>query len=206
MRSPTGAVAPSTIHTDRLELRPLRTGDAAAVLEFRGDPDSTRFLSHPPLSPTENTDRLTELVHLGEASTSTLFTVGWAVVLRGSATLIGDCRTWNSSATLVDGKIARGRIEPGQASLGYILHPDYRGQGYAREAVGALITWLFTEKDIRTILAGVYEPNVASARLLRSLGFQQDLYLTAGQDQAGKGLPSLRFRLDRPVAVAKSGS
>jgi RimJ/RimL family protein N-acetyltransferase len=50
---------------------------------------------------------------------------------------------------------------------------EARGQGYAREALGALLAGLFT-RGLHRVEAEVYEFNHASLRLLQGLGFQQE--------------------------------
>jgi RimJ/RimL family protein N-acetyltransferase len=184
------------IRTDRLTLRLLTGADAAALHRFRGDSEATRFLSHPALTVEENRRRLEQHLAQAEASNSEWFNYGWAIILTESGEIIGDARTWNSTALPVAGVLPPGNLPVNQASLGYVLHPDHHRQGYGREAAGALVGWLFGTRGIGTVFAGVYEPNIASASLLRSLGFTQDRHFPVEQDKTGKGLPSLRFRLD----------
>lgn len=193
---PRETIAP--LATERLTLRLLSRSDAAALHRFRGDPGATRFLSHRPLTAEANSRRLEERLAKAEASTSEWFNYGWAIILTESGEIIGDGRTWNSSALPVAGVLPLGSLPVDQASLGYVLHPDHHRQGYGREAAGALVRWLFGARGISTVFAGVYEPNIASVSLLRSLGFTQDRHFPAEQDKTGKGLPSLRFRLDGP--------
>jgi len=184
--------------TDRLVLRLVEGSDESAIHSYRSNPAATRYLSHEPLSVEANRERLTELLALAEASTSTWFNYCWAITLRQSGEVIGDARTWNSTAVSDPGVLAPGKHPAGQAALAYVLHPDYQHQGYGREAAAALVTWLFTRRGINAVAAAVYEPNSPSIRLLRSLGFQSDPVLPADRDRAGKGLPLLMFRLDRP--------
>jgi len=186
------AATPAPIRTERLTLRPLTADDGGALLRFRGDPDATRYLSHAALSPEENAARLRTALAAADTSTAEWFNFGWAIQLRATGEVIGDGRTWNAAEPP-----APGRIPADSASLGYILHPEHHGLGLGREAAGALVGWLFS-RGIRTVFAGVYEPNLPSQRLLESLGFQPDRYFTAAEDTAGKALPSWRYRLDRP--------
>ena len=187
------AAAPAPIRTARLTLRPLAADDDGALLRFRGDPDATRYLSHAALSPEENTARVLKVLAASAASTPDWFNFGWVIELEATGEIIGDARTWNSDSPPVPGK-----IPADTASLGYILHPDHHGLGLGGEAAAALVEWLFTARGSRTVFAGVYEPNLASRRLLESLGFRPVRYFTAAQDSAGKKLPSWRYRLDRP--------
>jgi len=184
--------------TERLELRPLTEADADALRGLRGNPDAVRFLSHQPLSAGKTDQLLADLLTRAERSTAACFHVGWAVVLRSSGAMIGDGRTWNTAEPPLPGS-----LPDRYASLGYLLHPDHHGNGYGTETAAALVRWLFTERGIDTIYAGVYEANTPSRRLLERLGFVRDHYFTASQDGHGKGLASCRYRLDRAAWSAR---
>lgn len=184
--------------TERLVLRLVEASDADAIHRYRGNPAITRYLSHGPLTGMENSDRLTEVLALRAASTSKWFNYGWAITLRTSGEFIGDARTWNTAALGADGLLSPGRHPAHHAALGYVLHPDHQHRGYGREAAQALVNWLFGVRRISTVVAGAYEPNTPSIRLLRSLGFQQDPVNPVDQDTANKGYPLLMFRLDSP--------
>ncbi|MGE0743462.1 MAG: GNAT family N-acetyltransferase [Hyphomonadaceae bacterium] len=71
------------------------------------------------------------------------------------------------------------RFEPslradGEFEIGYGVARSRRRQGYAVEAVGAVIDWLFEEAGAETILAGCDSRNLGSVRTLRRLGFWLD--------------------------------
>ncbi|MGZ3496063.1 MAG: GNAT family N-acetyltransferase [Vulcanimicrobiaceae bacterium] len=57
------------------------------------------------------------------------------------------------------------------ALVAYATYPGYQRRGYAREAVAALIEHLFEAHDLERILAEMDVRNVASYRLVESLGF-----------------------------------
>ena len=56
--------------------------------------------------------------------------------------------------------------------MGYALHPDYHNQGYATEAFGAVIEHLFS-KGFEVILAGAFEENTASMRVMEKCGMKR---------------------------------
>lgn len=56
--------------------------------------------------------------------------------------------------------------------MGYALHPDYYNQGYATEAFGAVIEHLFS-KGFEVILAGAFEENTASMRVMEKSGMKR---------------------------------
>ncbi|MBL8536192.1 MAG: GNAT family N-acetyltransferase [Hyphomonadaceae bacterium] len=62
----------------------------------------------------------------------------------------------------------------GEMEIGYSVAPSRRRQGYAVEATGAILDWLFAESEVETIVAGCHRANVASVRTLRRLGFWLD--------------------------------
>jgi hypothetical protein len=71
------------------------------------------------------------------------------------------------------------RFEPvfgarGEVEIGYSIARSRRRQGYAVEAAGVLIDWLFAEGGAETIIAGCDYRNRASVKTLRRLGFWLD--------------------------------
>lgn len=59
----------------------------------------------------------------------------------------------------------------GTVEIGYGLNPAYWGQGYASEAVGALLAFLLAQPTVRRITAETLIDNQASMRVLEKLGF-----------------------------------
>jgi [ribosomal protein S5]-alanine N-acetyltransferase len=58
--------------------------------------------------------------------------------------------------------------------LGYSVALGWRRQGYAVEAAGAVLDWLFEEGDAKAAIAGCARRNLASVKTLRKLGFWLD--------------------------------
>jgi len=57
--------------------------------------------------------------------------------------------------------------------IGFLLHPDCWRQGLAREALEAVIPWLFTRHAVTTLTAEADPRNAASLGLLGRLGFTE---------------------------------
>ena len=53
--------------------------------------------------------------------------------------------------------------------LGYLIHPDYHGQGYMTEALTALIPDLFA-RGFDEVVCGAFEENPASLRVMEKAG------------------------------------
>jgi RimJ/RimL family protein N-acetyltransferase len=66
------------------------------------------------------------------------------------------------------GDLSNGR----QAMIGYTLAKHFQGNGYAFEAVTAMLDHAFGEWDMHRIAADTDPRNVASIRLLKRLGFR----------------------------------
>lgn len=59
----------------------------------------------------------------------------------------------------------------GWANLGYWIHPDHQGNGYATEAVRLLVSYGFNELRLHRISATIATPNTASTQVVKKLGF-----------------------------------
>ena len=74
-----------------------------------------------------------------------------------------------------------------RACLGYDLMPDYWGNGYASEAVEAMIGSTQREYNLRRIQAEVMPENSTSVRLLERIGFQCEGLLKQYEKWGAKG-------------------
>jgi RimJ/RimL family protein N-acetyltransferase len=89
--------------------------------------------------------------------------------------------------------------------LGYMLHPEHWGRGYAPEAAQALLDAAFTYSAVPEVAASTHITNAASRRVLEKCGFRH----------VGSGLQNLparggmvatdHFLLDRKTWAALSG-
>lgn len=75
--------------------------------------------------------------------------------------LIGDVAVWLDD----DGTVAM---------IGYTLDPLHQGRGYATEAVGAVVDWLFLRRRVHRVAATIDPRNLASARVLERCGFRYE--------------------------------
>lgn len=135
--------------TVRFDLRPLGRADAAALLPTLSDPAQCRFLSRPAFA---DEDQL------------------WAWL----ADPDWSGRTWiaeDSRGEVAGRFIAKPGHDSGVVEIGYVTCADRQRQGVARECVGALVDHLVGAEGARKITAEVDADNVASRRLLESLGF-----------------------------------
>jgi [ribosomal protein S5]-alanine N-acetyltransferase len=64
-----------------------------------------------------------------------------------------------------------GPSEEGEQEIGYGMNPAAQGNGYATEAVGALVAHLLAQPEVRVVTAFTAVANLASQRVLARLGF-----------------------------------
>ena len=73
--------------------------------------------------------------------------------------------------------IAGLHVEPfpwGYAEVGYMIHPDHWGNGYATDAVRCLVRYGFDERRLNKVGADVYASNEGSQRVLEKVGFERE--------------------------------
>ncbi|HPC95035.1 MAG TPA: GNAT family protein [Sedimentisphaerales bacterium] len=80
------------------------------------------------------------------------------------------------------------------AGIGFSIMPARRGQGYATEIVGMLLTWAFEGPCVRRILAHTTAQNVASCRVLERCAFRPSGHIEESQ--------TIRFECLRPSQCA----
>ena len=74
----------------------------------------------------------------------------------------------------------KGTPENGVAELGYGIEEEFRGFGYATEAVETILGWAFDQPGVTSVAAETEAENTASRRVLEKCGF-----LPAGEGREG---------------------
>jgi [ribosomal protein S5]-alanine N-acetyltransferase len=140
-----------------LELRLARPSDARELERMFHDPKVNRYL--PPARRVE-----TGVQYLARARQGLREGTGYRFVARerGSHEFV-------ASVSLFDL-----HPEDRSAEVGYALARSHWGQGYATEAVSALLEWGFSSLGLHRVGAWVVEPNRSSVAVLRRLGFHSE--------------------------------
>lgn len=147
------------VRTRRLVLRPVEATDAAAFLTWRSRPDVMRFMYQAPWTP-----EIAE-AKLAEWSTSR------ALAKAGDAVQVAIARLRHPESLIGELMLKRAEGES-QAEIGWTLHPDAQGRGYATEAAGALLHLAFGQLGFHRAFARLDEENLPSARLCARLGMR----------------------------------
>ena len=76
--------------------------------------------------------------------------------------------------------------DQGQASVGWLLGCQYRGQGLATEAVRALVTFGFESMGLHRIYARTGSRNTRSWRLMERIGMRREAHLRKSHKVKGE--------------------
>jgi RimJ/RimL family protein N-acetyltransferase len=152
------------LESPRLILRSFQDSDLETFLTYRNDPEVAKYQSWDVPYPRENGLQFIELMKMSNpTSQGEWYQV--AVELKSTREMIGDVAF---STMIYDHK---------QALIGYSLAQQYWHKGYAFEAVGCLLKYLFEERDLHRVMAECDVDNVASWKLLEKLGLRREAHL-----------------------------
>jgi RimJ/RimL family protein N-acetyltransferase len=172
------------LETKRLALRAPRLGDAKTVAALANDrriAENTARIPHP-YKIADAESFITGTTKAGEAA--------FLITLRDK-TVIGAC-----------GLVFQHEATP---ELGYWLGVDHWGQGYATEALHAVIDYAFTDMGHEALQAGARVTNPASRRVLEKCGFQWTGVGLYRINAIKSSAPIDRFRLERGIWSAIKG-
>jgi len=151
-----------TLETDRLLLRPYRASDAARVLDILGRPEVVRWLGVSPLLPMADLDAAREWIDVRRRREQIdPLDVTRAVVVRETDVVAGTV-----SLARCHRRVTRQFV--GEYEVGWHLHPDSLGLGFATEAARALLDDVFA-RGLGEVWCGVFVGNHASCRVAERL-------------------------------------
>ncbi len=150
------------IETERLLLRPYREADIDVLHDIQSRPEVVRYLYWEP----RTRERVEQVIR---ESGSQIEAEGNALELaiqpRGSDTMVGDVVLMYRSAAHRQGEI------------GFVLHPDQQGHGYATEAAREMLRVGFEQLGLHRIIGRLEARNSASAAVLERLGMRLEAHL-----------------------------
>ena len=171
------------LHTDRLVLRPAATGDADATWQFRRREDVSRWLTRASATPDEHRTWFEAPDNLAQT-----------LVIERSGTVIGDLMVKIEDAW-AQAEIAE-RARNIQAELGWVLHPEHAGHGFATEAIRELLRLCFKDLGLRRVTATCFAANDASWRLMERVGMRREFYTVRDSlHRSGEWLDCLGYAL-----------
>jgi RimJ/RimL family protein N-acetyltransferase len=173
------------IRTERLLLRPFTEGDLDALRAYQSREDVTRFLYWNARTEAEVREALARKIAATSIHAEGDF-LAVAAELAATGEMVGD---------VVLGLISE---EHRTGEIGFIVHPDHQGHGYATEASRAVLRVAFEDLRLHRVIARAEARNVASARALEKLGMRREAHLVDNEFVKGEWQSELVYAiLDR---------
>lgn len=148
------------IHTERLLLRNLKTSDLDDFFRYRSNPEVTKY---------QGFDIMTkdECITFIDYHVEKLFGpqgewIQFGIEHKESGKLVGDF------AIKLDPHDAR------LAEIGLTISHLHQKNGYAKESLIGILSWLFDNHNIHRVTEIVDAENIASLKLLNSIGFREE--------------------------------
>ena len=142
-----------TIETERLILRAWTIDDAPELFAYAKNPLVGPAAGWKPHSSIDETrEYLSHTIEKDET---------WALVLKSEHRVIGSVGLHHRDVETV-------------REIGYVMHPDYWGNGYMTEAVKAVIRFAFEDLRLDIVQIGHFPENARSKSVIRKCGFQYE--------------------------------
>ncbi|MFA8435360.1 MAG: GNAT family N-acetyltransferase [Marinifilaceae bacterium] len=154
---------PLHIISERILLSPFKEDDADKFYAYRSLPEVCKYQGWHPKSVNEINDFISRQMELKVNQPGSWYQ--FAIRLnQNRENLIGDCG------------IHFPEKDNFQVEIGVTLAPKYQGFGFAREAVCALLDYIFNTLNKHRVFASIDPENSASIRMLRRLGFRKEAH------------------------------
>lgn len=145
------------LNTERLILRPWKESDLEDLFEYASVDGVGQMAGWPPhKSIEESHKRLDRFI-----SNKKTFALEYQGKVIGSCGLVDYNEEHYPELALLKGR-----------EIGYVLSKDYWGRGFMAEAVKVVIKYLFELENLDFIIAGHFEKNQQSARVIQKCGFE----------------------------------
>jgi len=152
--------------------------DAEAIFGLRSDPRVMQWFDRPRAQKLEDAQ---ELIRSIEKAVQSNEGITWGIQWPEDSLLIGTIGFW---------RIIK---EHYRAEIGYMLHPDYHGQGLMREAMEAVLEYGFGRMNLHSVEANINPGNLASAKLLEKSGFVKEAHFRENYYYDGKFIDTVIY-------------
>lgn len=159
------------LETDRLFLRRIVASDFVEIRTLRGNPETMKFIPRPLIT---NDDDALEFINMINEKIDNNEAINWAITLKGNPRHIGN--------------IGLFRLQPEnhRCEIGYMILPEYKGNGIVTEAINAVLKYGFNDMNMHSIEAVIDPNNIASERVLQKNGFVKEAHILENELWEGK--------------------
>jgi RimJ/RimL family protein N-acetyltransferase len=182
----------TTYRTERLLLRRFAAQDLDPLLAIYSRGDVARYLYQGPRPEPEVRDLLDKKI-AARAIRRRGDVLSLAVVLQATGELAGDCvLQWLDN-------------EHRQGEIGFVVHPDHQGRGYATEAARVLLRIAFEHLELHRVAGRLEARNSASERVLQKLGMRREAHFVENEFLKDEWQSELIYAILRTEWLAASG-
>lgn len=167
---------PLPLRTERLVLRPYRSGDEAAFVDAWASEKWTSLLLSPPMNAAEVAAWVGRRAEPGDGGFLGL-------VVEHDGVPVGD------SILMLQG------VGLSEAEIGWTVLPQHAGRGYATEAARAVLRLAFEHYGVRRVVANLDARNDRSAALCERLGMRREAHRIADFWSKGQWTDSYEYAL-----------
>ena len=168
------------LETERLLLRQIIPEDVNEVFALRSNAETMKYIPRPLVT---NNEEALEHIKMIQDKIEKNEGINWAITIKGNPKLVGIIGHY------------RMRWEHFRSEIGYMLLPEYQGQGIITEAIQLMIDYGFNQMNMHS-LEGIIDPaNTASARVLEKNGFVKEAHFTENEFYNGKFLDTVIYSL-----------
>ncbi|MEK9197126.1 GNAT family N-acetyltransferase [Ureibacillus sp. FSL E2-3493] len=161
----------TNLYTERLLLRKMRTTDSASLFKIWSDPEVAKFMNIDPF--TEESQAVNMITHLDKLAHDNK-AIRFSIIKLSTNELIGSC-----GYNFLD-------FENEKAEIGYDIAKEHWGNGYAPEAISALVENAFNTLNLNRVEAKVEPENINSIKVLEKLNFTWEGTLRQTEKSKGK--------------------
>jgi len=159
------------LETSRLLLRRVTAADAPQIFALSSNPETMKFIPRPLVT---NIDEALEHFKMIDDKINSNEGINWAITLKGNPQLIGI--------------IGHYRLQPEnhRTEIGYMILPEYNGQGITTEAIDAVLEYGFEVMQLHSVEAVIDPENYASEKVLIKNGFVKEAHILENELYEGK--------------------
>ncbi len=166
--------------SERLFYKNFADASPQKIFEIRSNKLVNKYLDR---EPEHNLDQVLSHINRVQQSFSDKTGINWVLFEKKSSQLAGYIGLW------------RFIKEHNRAEIGYVLHPDFWGQGLMHEAINTITRFAFSELQFHSIEANVNPGNFQSIKLLEKCCFKKEAYFRENFYFKGNYLDSVIYSL-----------
>ena len=168
------------IETERLFLRRVSAEDVNEIIELRGNPEAMKFIPRPLVT---NIEEAYEHFKLIDDKIEKNEGINWAITLKENPKLIGIIGHY------------RIQLEHYRSEVGYMILPQFNGQGITVEALKAVLAYGFDDMGLHSVEGVLDAENNGSERVLQKSGFVKEAHFIENECYNGVFRNSLVYSL-----------